>query len=443
MEQSLEAERYTAIHLLRSDQTPQEVAQKLGRCRSWVYKWRQRFHQQGAWEALRDRSRAPRHSPNRLAESVRAAIRQARSELEAEATQPDQLSYIGAPTVQVRLRKKGVQPLPSLSSIERELRRTGMTRPRIPPPAEVDYPHLHSTQPQQLVQVDIVPHYLPGGTCVSCFHALDVVSRYPVGGQSATKRSQDAAAFLLQAWRELGVPDYTQVDNEGCFSGGFTHPYVLGKVLHLALLVGTELVYSPFYHPQSNGAVERFHQEYHRHVWDKHTLCDLSAVQKHSPPFFERYRHEHYPLLLHGQCPAEAHGSTFRRPLPANFRLPARLPLTVGSVHFIRQVNEPHKVRILNVDWEVPLAQPRQGVWATLELTLQGAHLRLYDAAPDAPQRRCLASHPFPLQEPVQPLDPCFQKDHAAPLRSWFPSAIHRMAQYLPTGITRWVSTMS
>jgi len=34
------------------------------------------------------------------------------------------------------------------------------------------------------------------------------------------------------------LPDYTQVDNESCFSGGFTHPGVLGKVLRLGLMVG-------------------------------------------------------------------------------------------------------------------------------------------------------------------------------------------------------------
>ena len=95
------------------------------------------------------------------------------------------------------------------------------------------------------MQIDIVPRYLPGGPCVSCFNAIVVVSRYPTGQQYTTKRSVDAVQFLLQVWRDLGVPDYTQVDNESCFSGGFTHLGVLGKVLRLGLMVGTELVFSP------------------------------------------------------------------------------------------------------------------------------------------------------------------------------------------------------
>ena len=97
------------------------------------------------------------------------------------------------------------------------------------------YPHIHPTRPLQLIQVDIVPHYLPGGPCVACFNAIDVVSRYPAGQPSLAKRSQDAVSFLLHAWREIGIPEFTQVDNEGCFSGGFTHPGVLGKVLRFSL----------------------------------------------------------------------------------------------------------------------------------------------------------------------------------------------------------------
>jgi hypothetical protein len=94
-----------------------------------------------------------------------------------------------------------------------------MVRPRqavrVP---EAVYPHLKPTRPHQLVQVDIVPHYLPGGGCVSCFNAIDGVSRYPTGQPSARKGSRDAVTFLWHVWRELGIPDYTQVDNESCFS---------------------------------------------------------------------------------------------------------------------------------------------------------------------------------------------------------------------------------
>lgn len=418
--------RKTAIHLLRSGKSPAEVAQELSRSVVWVYKWRKRFFAEHDCQALQDRSRIPHNQSQKLPLKVRAAIRDARSQLEAEASEPGKLSYIGAYAVRARLRKNQVTPLPSITSIERELRAAQMTQPRQPQdPVEVVYPHLHATRPLQLIQVDIVPHYLPGGPCVSCFNAIDVVSRYPAGQPFLSKRSQDAADFLLYVWREIGLSEFTQTDNEGCFSGGFTHAGVLGKVLRLALLVGTQLVFSPLRHPESNGTVERFHQDYSENVWDKIELPDFQTVQTCSPAFFEAYRHSEHHSALQGYCPADLHPVQFGRPLvPPGFKPPAHLPLTVGQVHFIRRVSQTHQVRLLNLDWEVPLAKPDRGVWVTIQFTLQGASLRIYDAAPDVSVRTCLAQYPFPLKEEVQPLADECQRPVALELPSLFHSVI-------------------
>lgn len=248
--------------------------------------------------------------------------------------------------------------------------------------SDLSTPLSHATATAR--SVDIVPHYLPGGPCVSCFNAIDVVSRYPTGQPSLRKSSQDAANFLLHVWRELGIPQYTQVDNESCFSGGFTQPGVLGKVLRLALSVGTQLVFSPFRHPESNGYIERFHQDYSKNVWDKVELPDLQAVQQHSPAFFEAYRHSQHHSALKGQCPAQVHPAVVHAPLPAEIHPSDRLPLTAGQVHFIRRVDQDNQVMILNLRWDVPTAKPDQGVWATLQFTQHGASLRIYDQAPDA-----------------------------------------------------------
>ncbi len=421
--------RCRAIHLLRSGSAPRQVAAGLGRSLAWVYKWQTRY-QQGGWEALQDQSRAPKHPAHRVPESVKRRIREVRSELEAEAREPGKLSYIGATAIRSRLRQHHVQPLPSLSSIERELRAAGLVRPRQPQAAPtVDYPQVRPTQPHQLVQVDIVPHYLPGGQSVACFNALDVVSRYPTGQPSTTKHSEDAAQFLLHVWHDLGIPDYTQLDNEACFSGGFTHPYVLGRVLRLGLWVGTQLIYSPIRHPESNGYVERFHQDYNRHVWDKLDLPDFAALQTQSPAFFAAYRQSQHHSALQGKSPADLHQTLPCRRLPEPLQLPARLPLTVGKVHFIRRVEATQTIRLLNVDWAVPLAQPDHGVWATLDFSHQRATLAVFDTAPGCSHRRCLALHPFPLNEPVLSLQDCFR--HSSRRLSFLESLASRSVQWL------------
>ncbi len=435
-------ERRTLIHLLRRGHTPAEVAQEMDRSLAWVYKWQKRFFSRQDWADLHDQSRAPHHRPHQLQANVRQAIRQARSELEAEAAEPDKLAYIGAPAIQARLRKKEIVPLPSYASIERVIRAAGMTRPAATKAAtEVHYPHLQPTEPHQLIQVDIVPHFLPGGAKVACFNAVDVVSHYPTGQQYPTHRSVDATAFLRHVWQTLGIPAYTQVDNEGCFSGGFTHPAVLGKVVRLALFVGTELVFSPVYHPESNGTVERFHQDYDQHVWDKCELLDLAAVQRHSLAFMTAYRHSLHIAALQGRSPAQLHTLYPLHPWPATLSLPERLPLTAGRVHFMRRVEPTRQISVLNLKWNVANAQLGQGVWTTLELSLRSAKLRVYDTAPDAPHRTCLAEHPFPIAEPVQPLRAEFQRP--VPVDpSWFSLAAQLFRSALQRPIAAWFSTM-
>jgi len=398
------AERKLAIFQLRQGKTIIEVAQSLDHSTSWVSKWHKRF-KNGGWVGLKDRSRAPKYHGHKLSETILQTVRQARLELEAEAALGDRLKYVGAIAVRTRLKKKQVEPLPSIPSIERILREAGMTKPkekRVEP--RVEYPHLKPTQAHQLCQADIVPHYLSGGKRVSCFNAIDVVSRYPTGQPFARRRSQDAAAFLIHIWQEIGIPHYTQVDNEGCFSGGATHKYVLGKVVRLALEVGTGLVFSPVRHPESNGSIERFHQDYDRHVWEDTYLDNMDEVLKQSQHFFRLYRQREDHGKLNEQSPEAVHSQKSVQRLAPDFALPeTRRPLKEGRVHFMRRVSAEGKVRVLNDEWVVPNPDAEKGVWVTIEFLTTGATLRIFDEAPDRPDRRCLASYPFPVNEPILP----------------------------------------
>jgi transposase len=403
MTETLFAERKLAIMQIKQGKTQKEVAQSLNHSTAWVAKWYKRFKRKG-WQGLQEESRAPQNHGKRIDATVRAAICQARLEIEAEAALGAGLKYKGAQAIRTRLKQK-VKPLPSVPTIERVLREAGLTQPKArAAEPEIVYPHLQPTAPHQHHQVDIVPHYLQGGERISCFNAIDVVSRYPTGLAFAQHRAQDATAFLVHLWQEMGIADYTQVDNEGCFSGGATHPYVLGQVVRLALAVGTELVFSPVYHPQSNCFVERFHQDYNRHVWEDTYLEDLAAVNKKGQWFFPLYRLREDHDQLHGQSPAVRHQEGTPRQLPAGFTLSGKkLPLREGRIHFMRRVNPQGQVRVLNVDWTVPRFDPLKGVWVTIEFRTTGARLSIFDAAPDALQRDCLATYAFPLNESVLP----------------------------------------
>jgi transposase InsO family protein len=394
-------ERKSAIHLIRAGQSVDEVAAEMDRSARWVRKWRKRYQVEG-WDGLKDRTRRPHKIAKQTSMEMKQEIRKARSELEAEAFEGKGLKYIGGQAIRTRLKEKGLQPLPSVPTIEREICEAGMTKPyqRKSEP-EVTYPHLKIKDSQSLVQVDIVPHYLKGGERVACFNAIDVASRYPIGEAYAQRRSKEAEDFLIRVWQELGIPKYTQVDNESCFSGGFTHPYVLGKVVRLALQSGTELIFSPIRHPQSNGFVERFHQDYNKHVWEDTYLSNIAEVQTQGQHFFTLYRKRPHSRL-NEQTPETVHQAPLRLPLDLKAATEKR-PLFAGQIHFIRKVLADRTISVLNINWSVPNAKPDQGVWATLSITTSGAKLIIFDEAPDVPNRRRLAVHQFKLSEPVLP----------------------------------------
>jgi hypothetical protein len=423
-EQSEYESRKSLVHLLNSGKKPCEAAQELGKSRGWAYKWQNRYEQEG-WEGLRARSRAPKHMPRKTPIEVRQKVLHIRSELEVESDDKEKLGYIGADAIYGRLCAAGELFLPSVSTIERILRQAGRTKPR-PPQAKKDvvYPHLKPDSAHQLTQIDIVPHYLTGGESIACFNSIDVVSRYPAGKQFTHKRSIDALEFVLHTWRELGLSTYLQMDNESCFSGGYKHAGVIGKVVRLALYLGVQPIFSPFYHPESNAFVERFHQDYSDFVWKKEHLENLAAVCQRSALFFPNFRNSHHHSALHGQSPMKIHHMTPVRKLPVGFSLPKSLPITTGQVHFLRAVEHDHNIAILNKVWSAGPGIPGQGVWATLSLKPSGATLRVYDAAPDAPTRRCLAEHPFPLNEPVVPLQAQFDRLPKQASQNWWHSLL-------------------
>jgi hypothetical protein len=73
----------------------------------------------------------------------------------------------------------------------------------------------------------------------------------------------------------------------------------------------------------------------------------------------------------------------------------------------------------LNRFWKAPSAQPNQDVWVTLNLLSKGATLSVFDPAPDASKRTCLAKFDFPLKEPVVPLNLVFRPHPHPAWRTW------------------------
>ncbi|MCB0019759.1 MAG: hypothetical protein KDE09_18340, partial [Anaerolineales bacterium] len=75
------------------------------------------------------------------------------------------------------------------------------------------------------------------------------------------------------------------------------------------------------------------------------------------------------------QSPEHWHQAQTWQALPADFTVPADIPLYEGSLHFMRRLEVDGTVRVLNADWAAPGADPLRGVWVTLTLRCAGATL--------------------------------------------------------------------
>jgi hypothetical protein len=165
-----------------------------------------------------------------------------------------------------------------------------------------------------------------------------------------------------------------------------------------------ELVVSPVSHPQRNGCIERFHQEYQRHGWQDTSLTDADAVQAQADRFFAHYRASGHHAALAGNTPHDLHHRTLPRLLAAAHPVPtARVPVSAGRLHCIRWVQPDGTVSVLTVDGQVPGYDPGQGVWVTVTLHPDGSTLTVYDVAPDASDRQCLITSHFPVKDGVVP----------------------------------------
>lgn len=390
-----------------------DIYHDLGQSRSWFDKWWAAY-QRNPQTDFADRSRAPQHSPTRMPEHVQHAIVEVRRQFEAA-----HVGLIGAPAIQDELARLPVEPLPSTSFIEKCLAAEGLTHPRGVSADSAYYPELVAWAPNAIQATDIITRWLHGGLAVQNFHSFDHYSHAVHLSQHADKRSHTAQAHLLATWRALGLPYVQQFDNEDAFSGGHTHPRVIGGVVRLCLFVGVEVLFNPEYEAQRNYWVEGFHSLWLQAFWSRQTFRSLAHVQRQAPLFMQWYHQRYHPPSLQGCCPAQMrHGFQPVRLSAALARLiPEPLPITAGRIHFVRQVDAQGSIRLLNESWSVGRKWLNEYVWATIDTAAQTLSI-WYKAEAEKPWV-LIKTRRFRLSQPVQPLRLEFRRKRPRCLWGW------------------------
>jgi hypothetical protein len=171
-EQTEAQQRRTAVKMYRAGTSATVVAQQLDRSRSWVYKW-VRYRERHPWTRFWSAPCAPQHHPNQTPLRSERRIVRLRQQLVRRTQRHLRFAPVGARTIQHEWRKRHGSP-PSLSTIQRVLRRYHLTTPAPRQPRHAHRPHPAAGYPNAVHTTDIITRWITGGEVVQTFNTVDV-----------------------------------------------------------------------------------------------------------------------------------------------------------------------------------------------------------------------------------------------------------------------------
>src|SRR5271157_3497455 len=282
-----------------------------------------------------DRPRTP-HKTRRTDTSLEDLILKARTNL----AQGD-LGAIGADAIRQALVDQGVAKVPAVRTINRILGRRGAldgNKRTRPPPTGWYLPDV-AAGTAELDSIDIVE-----GLVIKDgpqFEVLNGVSLHGGLVVSWPVASPVTAAMTVQSlvehWRQVGLPDYAQFDNDMIFHGTHRYPDALGRVLRLCLSLDVVPVLVPPRETGFQAMIESYNGWWQTKVWSRFQHQDLEDLQGHS---------QRYVTALRKQRTARIEAAPDRRGFPVGWKLNLK-KRPGGRLVYLRRSNGNSEVALL------------------------------------------------------------------------------------------------
>lgn len=250
-----------------------------GISRPTYYRHRARIEAEGEW---RERSRRPKTSPGQTPAEVEEVIVRLRKEL-GESRHGDN----GADSILAELRVIAVRDgwaqrgwrVPARSTVNAVLRRSGLVEPAPAKRPKSSYRRFAYARPRDCYQIDAAVVRLADGGKAVVFEVLDDCTRLLVASVAAGEETAaGAVAAIGAAAAEHGAPGIVLSDNGAAFTGGYFARGTAGFGRAVARL-GSRLVHSTPYHPQTQGKVERHHLTFRKWLGSRPAPRDLGELQ--------------------------------------------------------------------------------------------------------------------------------------------------------------------
>jgi putative transposase len=376
MKKRLQQERAAAVQRYLAGEDADDICASLGKTTRWLYKWLSRHAPNDpAW--FEDLSRRPISSPFRTPAEIERIVELVRLSLY------NRDRFCGNQAIQWELIDMEVQPVPSLSTIGRILRRRELTHRRTGryTPKGKKYPELPALVPNQTHQLDMVgPCYLAGPIKFYSLHAVDAAINRCGIEPLPSHAAQSVLDAVYAVWLRMGIPDNLQVDNEWAFYGSPTHPRGMGPLIRLCLRYGVDLWFIPPSEPWRNGIVEKFNDHYRQKFLDKVTMSSMSQLRRESLAFEHRHNSTYRYSKIKGKTPIKALAGSEKKLIFPTKRDAPRHPLEKpeeGRYHLVRFIRSDCRLNIFGEMFPSPLQTQYEYVVATIDVKEQKLKLFL------------------------------------------------------------------
>lgn len=242
------SQRYEFVMLALQENTNfSELCYRFGISRKTGYKFLNRFKQQSI-EGLYDRSKRPKHSPNKTVTETEELILNLR----------DKHPVWGARKLKQRLQNLGYSNLPATSTITAILKRNR----RISPEESLKHKawnRFEAERPNDLWQMDFKGYFAARDGRCHPLTVLDDHSRYALCiAACKNQRRETVTDRLKHVFRRYGLPYAMLMDNGSPWGWNAESSYTVLTVWLMRL--GIKVIHSRPFHPQTLGKDERFHR---------------------------------------------------------------------------------------------------------------------------------------------------------------------------------------
>lgn len=376
MKKKILTQRALAVQRYLAGESPQSICASLGKTKPWLYKWVARnTPDDPAW--CDDQSRRPLSSPYRTPAEIEKIVEVVRLNLYNKGL------FCGNQAIQWEMNDMEVQPILSLSTIGRILRRSELTHRwtgRYTPKGK-KYPELPALSPNQTHQVDMVgPCYLTGPIRFYSLHAIDTAINRCGIEPIPSRAAQSVLDAVYAIWLRMGIPENLQVDNEMAFFGSPAYPRGMGPLIRLCLRYGVNLWFIPPSEPWWNGVVEKFNDHYQQKFLAKVTMSSMTQLGQESLAFEHRHNNTYRYSKIKGKTPLKALANMEKKLIfPSKGDAP-RYPLDKpeeGCYHLVRFIRSDCRLNIFGEMFPAPPETQYEYIVATVDVKEQKLKLFL------------------------------------------------------------------